>query len=219
MLRLRHLRADRTAADRRLRRSAISSIIRILRHKPAKLALSALAEGACNEIGAELLIEDSSEQRPRSPNDAVDFREATMTVRAILDSKGHQIQSVEPEAKLATAIKILGERKIGAVLVMDKGHIEGILSERDIVRVLGERGAAVLDESVSAVMTRKVISCKESDTVSAIMEMMTTGKFRHLPVVEDGRVVGLISIGDIVKWRVREYELEQEALRDYIKTA
>ena len=147
------------------------------------------------------------------------MRETTVTVRKILDSKGHQIQSVEPDAKLAAAIKILGERKIGAVLVMDKGHIEGILSERDIVRVLGERGAAVLDESVSAVMTRKVISCKESDTVSAIMEMMTTGKFRHLPVVEDGRVVGLISIGDIVKWRVREYELEQEALRDYIKTA
>jgi CBS domain-containing protein len=150
---------------------------------------------------------------------AADFREATMTVRAILDSKGHQIQSVEPQAKLAAAIKILGERKIGAVLVMDKGQIEGILSERDIVRVLGERGASVLDETVSAVMTRKVISCKPSDTVSAIMEMMTSGKFRHLPVVDDGRVVGLISIGDIVKWRVSEYELEQEALRDYIKTA
>ena len=87
------------------------------------------------------------------------------------------------------------------------------------MRVLGERGAGVLDEPVSAVMTRKVISCKQSDTVSAIMEMMTLGKFRHLPVVEDGKVVGLISIGDIVKQRVQEYESEQEALRDYIKTA
>jgi CBS domain-containing protein len=142
-----------------------------------------------------------------------------MTVRAILDSKGHNIQSVEPQAKLASAIKILGERKIGAVLVMSAGHIEGILSERDIVRVLGERGAAVLEEPVGAVMTRKVISCKQSDTVAAIMEMMTDGKFRHLPVVEGDRVVGLISIGDIVKWRVREYEMEQEALREYIKTA
>jgi len=102
---------------------------------------------------------------------------------------------------------------------MDKGHIEGILSERDIVRVLGERGAAVLDEPVSDAMTRKVISCKPSDTVSAIMEMMTLGKFRHLPVIHDGSVVGLISIGDIVKQRVQEYEKEQEALRDYIKTA
>jgi CBS domain-containing protein len=142
-----------------------------------------------------------------------------MTVRAILDSKGHQIQSVEPDVRLAAAIQILGERKIGAVLVTSNGRIEGILSERDIVRVLGERGAAVLDEPVSAVMTRKVISCKQSDTVSAIMEMMTLGKFRHLPVLEGDRVVGLISIGDIVKWRVREYETEQEALRDYIKTA
>ncbi|MGA9090742.1 MAG: CBS domain-containing protein [Bradyrhizobium sp.] len=142
-----------------------------------------------------------------------------MTVRAILDTKGHDIQSVEPRAKLSSAIKILGERKIGAVLVMSTGRIEGILSERDIVRVLGGRGAAVLDEPVSAVMTKKVISCKQSDTVAAIMEMMTLGKFRHLPVVEGDRVVGLISIGDIVKWRVREYEMEQEALRDYIKTA
>jgi CBS domain-containing protein len=142
-----------------------------------------------------------------------------MTVRSILDSKGHHITGVEPDAKLSVAIKILAEKKIGAVLAMSNGRIEGILSERDIVRVLGERGAAVLDEPVSAVMTRKVISCREQDTVSAIMEMMTSGKFRHLPVVEDGKVVGLISIGDIVKWRVREYESEQEALQNYIKTA
>jgi CBS domain-containing protein len=142
-----------------------------------------------------------------------------MTVRAILDAKGHHVESIEPGAKLSAAIKTLGARKIGALVVMDKGRIEGILSERDIVRVLGERGAAVLDEPVSAVMTRKVISCKPSDTVAALMETMTLGKFRHLPVVHDGSVVGLISIGDIVKQRVQEYENEQEALRDYIKTA
>ncbi len=142
-----------------------------------------------------------------------------MTVRSILDSKGHQVLSVELEAKLSEAIKVLSERKIGAVLVMSDGRMEGILSERDIVRVLGERGARVLDEPVSAVMTRKVVSCRESDTVSGLMEMMTLGKFRHLPVVEDSKVVGLISIGDVVKRRVQEYEAEQEALRDYIKTA
>ena len=142
-----------------------------------------------------------------------------MTVRAILDTKGHQIESVEPDARLSAAIKTLAERKIGAVLVMSQGRVEGILSERDIVRVVGERGAAALDEPVSAVMTRKVVSCKQADTVAAIMEMMTFGKFRHLPVLEDDRVVGLISIGDIVKWRVGEYEAEQEALREYIKTA
>ena len=143
-----------------------------------------------------------------------------MTVRAILDTKGHQVEGIQPGAKLSAAVKILGERKIGAVLVLNMGgRIEGILSERDIVRVLGERGAAALDEPVSNVMTRKVVSCRQTDTVSGIMEMMTLGKFRHLPVVEDNKVVGLISIGDVVKWRVQEYEREQEALRDYIKTA
>jgi CBS domain-containing protein len=177
-----------------------------------------LVQCACNETGAELLIEDSR-TRPRSLKGVIGFRETTMTVRAILDTKGHQIQSVEPEVRLSAAIKILAERKIGAVLVMSEGRIEGILSERDIVRVLGERGASVLDEAVGAVMTRKVVSCRQTDTVGAIMEMMTLGKFRHLPVVEGDRVVGLISIGDIVKWRVREYEAEQEALREYIKTA
>jgi CBS domain-containing protein len=164
-------------------------------------------------------LKTQREKRLRSFKGAFGFKEATMTVRAILDTKGHQIQSVQPDAKLSAAIKVLAERKIGAVLAMSKGRIEGILSERDIVRVLGERGASVLDEPVSAVMTRKVISCKPTDTVGAIMEMMTDGKFRHLPVLEGERVVGLISIGDIVKWRVREYEHEQEALREYIKTA
>ncbi|MBC9882533.1 CBS domain-containing protein [Bradyrhizobium sp. INPA01-394B] len=142
-----------------------------------------------------------------------------MTVRSILNTKGHQIMSVAPDAKLAAAVKLLGEKKIGAVLVMDQSRLEGILSERDIVRVLGERGAAVLDEPVSQVMTRKVVTCKETDTVAELMEMMTKGKFRHLPVLENNKVVGLISIGDIVKRRVQEYESEQEALRDYIKTA
>jgi CBS domain-containing protein len=143
-----------------------------------------------------------------------------MTVRSILDSKGHHVEGMQPGAKLSAAVKMLGEKKIGAVLVLNMaGNIEGILSERDIVRVLSERGAEVLDEPISNVMTRKVVSCRPSDTVAALMEMMTIGKFRHLPVVEDGKVVGIISIGDIVKRRVQEYEKEQEALRDYIKTA
>ena len=142
-----------------------------------------------------------------------------MTVRAILGAKGHHIVCVEPDAPLSAAIKVLAERRIGAVLVMHQQRVEGILSERDIVRVLGERGAAVLDEPVHAVMTRKVVSCHEADTVGAIMEIMTKGKFRHLPVVDGETVVGLISIGDIVKSRVKEFESEQEALRDYIKTA
>jgi CBS domain-containing protein len=142
-----------------------------------------------------------------------------MTVRAILDTKGHQIISVTPDVKLSAAVKLLSERRIGAVLVIADQHIDGILSERDIVRVIGERGAAALDESVHDVMTHKVINCKPSDTVAAIMEKMTSGKFRHLPVLDGDKIVGLISIGDVVKWRVKEFETEQEALRDYIATA
>jgi len=142
-----------------------------------------------------------------------------MTVRSILSGKGHNVVSVEPKTKLAAAVKLLAEKRIGAVLVMSQSRMEGILSERDIVRVLAERGAGVLDEPVSAVMTRKVVTCRETDTVAELMETMTQGKFRHLPVVENNGVVGLISIGDVVKQRVSEYEAEQEALRDYIKTA
>lgn len=142
-----------------------------------------------------------------------------MTVRAILNAKGHNVLSVQPDVKLSAAVKILSERRIGAVLVMSGTRIDGILSERDIVRVLGERGASALDEPVSAVMTRKVVNCRPSDTVAGLMEVMTSGKFRHLPVVENDRLVGLVSIGDVVKLRVQEYETEQEALRDYIKTA
>ena len=143
-----------------------------------------------------------------------------MNVAQLLGDKGHDVFSVQPHRTLAEAVRTLAERRIGAVVVTGAdGGLLGILSERDIVRVLGERGASVLEEPVSQVMTRKVVTCKETDTVAELMEKMTTGKFRHLPVVDNGRVVGLISIGDIVKRRVQEYESEQEALRDYIKTA
>lgn len=142
-----------------------------------------------------------------------------MTVRAVLETKGYTIVTVDPGATVRAAVKLLSERRIGAVLVMADGRIAGILSERDIVRVLGERGAAILDEKVEQVMTRKVITCRPSDTVAAIMETMTEGKFRHLPVVDQGKVVGVVSIGDVVKRRVMDIEHEQEALRDYIKTA
>ena len=142
-----------------------------------------------------------------------------MTVHAILESKGHQIVSVKPDDKLSAAVKLLASKRIGALLVLDGNRVEGILSERDIVRVLAERGGAVLDEPVSAIMTRKVTTCGRTETVAVIMEKMTTGKFRHVPVIEDGRVIGVVSIGDVVKHRVSEYEREQAALTDYIKTA
>ena len=142
-----------------------------------------------------------------------------MTVRSILESKGTDVVAVQPGAKVSAVVKLLAEKRIGALLVMTDGRIDGIVSERDVVRVLAENGVEVLDQPVRSIMSAKVVTCRRADTVAAIMETMTNHKFRHLPVVEEGRVVGLISIGDVVKRRVMEYEKEQEAMREYIKTA
>lgn len=143
-----------------------------------------------------------------------------MTVSIILAGKGRAVVTVEPNASLAEATKLLAEKRIGAALVLGADRrIAGIISERDIVRALAERGAAVLGESVSQTMTRKVETCNENETVVTIMERMTAGKFRHMPVVDQGRLVGVVSIGDIVKHRVHEMERESVAMRDYIMTA
>ena len=143
-----------------------------------------------------------------------------MTVKAILSHKSPDIVSIEPTATLAEAAKLLAERRIGAVLVLGiEGRVAGILSERDIVRALAERGASMLDERVDQVMTRKVFTCSETDTVAHIMEQMTAQKFRHVPVVDEGRLTGIISIGDVVKYRLHEIENETNALREYILTA
>jgi CBS domain-containing protein len=143
-----------------------------------------------------------------------------MTVKSILAAKGGGVISIEPTATLASAVKTLAERKIGALLVLGADHrVMGILSERDIVRVLAERGAAVLDEPLAQVMTRKVVTCSQSETIGGIMEQMTKGKFRHVPVVEQDQVVGVVSIGDVVKHRLQEMEQESAALRDYIQSA
>ena len=143
-----------------------------------------------------------------------------MTVKAILSRKGGDVVTIAPTANLAAAVKLLAERRIGAVVVTGPDdRVAGILSERDIVRTLSERGPAALEENVGAVMTRKVTTCTETDTVAFIMERMTAGKFRHLPVVEQGKLVGVISIGDVVKFRVEEIEGESNALREYIATA
>jgi CBS domain-containing protein len=143
-----------------------------------------------------------------------------MTVRAILDRKGHDVATIEPNASLAAAIELLAKRRIGALVITGADNrIVGILSERDIVRTLAERGPNALNEPLAEVMTRKVVTCSQSETVSEIMERMTSGKFRHVPVVEQGRLIGIVSIGDIVKSRVEEMEREQAALHDYIRTA
>jgi CBS domain-containing protein len=147
-------------------------------------------------------------------------REATMTVSIILAEKGRETITIEPSASLAEAVRVLAGKRIGAALILGADRrIAGIISERDIVRVLAERGASVLDEPVSRTMTRKVETCTEGETVSSIMERMTAGKFRHMPVVNQGQVVGIVSIGDIVRYRLHQMERESVAMRDYIMTA
>jgi CBS domain-containing protein len=143
-----------------------------------------------------------------------------MTVSIILAGKGRDVVTIEPNANLAAAVELLAEKRIGAVVIVGADRrIAGILSERDIVRALAERGRKALDEPVSAAMTRKVSTCHERETISSIMERMTLGKFRHVPVVDQGRLAGIISIGDVVKHRLGEVERDSAALRDYILTA
>jgi CBS domain-containing protein len=143
-----------------------------------------------------------------------------MTVGIILAAKGREVVTIEPGANLAEAARLLAGKRIGAALILGADdRIVGIISERDVVRALAEGGAAALNEPVSRTMTRKVETCTESETVASIMERMTAGKFRHMPVVEKGRLVGVVSIGDIVKHRLQEMERESVAMRDYIMTA
>ncbi len=143
-----------------------------------------------------------------------------MNVAQILAGKGREVVSVQPHRTLAEAIKTLGDKRIGAVVVTGAdGSLLGILSERDIIRVLAQAGPAALDHAVSRVMTGKVVTCRSETSVDELMEIMTAGRFRHVPVVEDGRMVGIVSIGDVVKHRVAEIEAESRAMRDYIAMA
>ncbi len=143
-----------------------------------------------------------------------------MNVREILSVKGREVVTIDPNANLATAAKVLAERRIGALVVTGpEDRIVGILSERDIVTALAKCGIDALETKITKVMTRKITTCSLSDTISSIMESMTAGKFRHVPVVEQGRLAGIISIGDVVKHRLMEMENDQAALRDYIQTA
>src|ERR1700681_967116 len=143
-----------------------------------------------------------------------------MTVKAILSAKGSDVTTVEPTATLEYGIGILAERGIGALVVLAADHrVIGVLSERDIVRALAERGAGALTEPLARAMTREVPTCTQSETVTCIMEQMTAGKFRHVPVVEQERLVGIVSIGDVVKHSLTGMEHEVEALHDYIQTA
>jgi len=143
-----------------------------------------------------------------------------MTVKAILSNKGRNVITTEPAATLESGIRILAEREIGTLVVLDlQQRVIGVLSERDIVRALAERGASALIEPLARVMTRKVSTCTESETVKSIMKQMTACKLRHVPVVEQERLVGIVSIGDVVKHTLMEMRNESEALHDYIQTA
>jgi CBS domain-containing protein len=143
-----------------------------------------------------------------------------MYVQSILTAKGNDVIAIEPTATIESAVKILAERRIGALLVLGpERRVIGIVSERDVVRAMAQSGAAALQLPVSQAMTRKVSTCTLADSVSSIMEQMTNGKFRHLPVVEQDQLLGIVSIGDIVKHRLMEMQQESEALRDYIQTA
>lgn len=140
-----------------------------------------------------------------------------MFVADILKRKGSTITSVTAEQPIAEALVLMAQHRIGAVLVLDAGGgIAGILSERDLVRGMNKNGKALFDKTVGELMTSPVITCSPKDPVGAIEGMMTAQRFRHVPVVEDGKLVGIISIGDVVKTRIEEAEAEVDALRRYI---
>ncbi|HYD07241.1 MAG TPA: CBS domain-containing protein [Reyranella sp.] len=140
-----------------------------------------------------------------------------MFVSDILSQKGGLVFTVTPGTTLAQIAQQLSTRRIGSVLVMaDADRVAGIVSERDIVRALSQHGAAALDLEAHRVMTRNVETCHPDDSIERVMELMTGGRFRHLPVLDHGELIGLISIGDVVKARLEETRHETEALKAYI---
>jgi len=143
-----------------------------------------------------------------------------MTVARILSEKGREVFTTQPHRTLKEVIDLLAAKGVGAVVVADASmSVLGILSERDVVRVISQHGAAALGDQVSRYMTPKVTTVKLDDTVDHVMQTMTEGRFRHVPVVEDGRLIGIVSIGDVVKRHVNMIESERKALREYITTA
>jgi CBS domain-containing protein len=133
-----------------------------------------------------------------------------MSLKAILGAKGGSIISIEPTADLAAATKLLSTHRIGALVVLDAdGRLVGILSQRDIVRTMADAGIAVLQVPVAQVMTRNVSACDVSDSINSVMERMTKGKFRHMPVLDKDHLAGMVSIGDVLKWQI-------ETVREHI---
>lgn len=140
-----------------------------------------------------------------------------MLIGQILAAKGSDVVTTRPDATVAQVARLLKEKRIGAVVVTDAaGQLCGILSERDLARGLADHGAKLLDLAVSDLMTPEVVTCAPEDPLEKLMQKMTAGRFRHLPVVKDGQMVGIISIGDVVKHRLEELENEAHMLHDYI---
>ena len=140
-----------------------------------------------------------------------------MTVASILDEKGRNIITLDTMATITDALELLEEKGIGVLLITNSdGSIAGILSERDIVRSLAGKGARILNDATALHMTKNVVTCSESDAVTTVMGIMSNGRFRHLPVTGDGKLIGVISIGDVVKRRIEVIEKEAEDIRSYI---
>ncbi len=141
-----------------------------------------------------------------------------MLVHQILKSKADDaVVTVSPSTSVSEAIKILAERRIGTVVVSTDGHkAEGILSERDVVKYLAQRGANILPEPVRGFMTSELQTCARDDSADSVLERMTEGRFRHMPVVEEGELIGLITLGDVVKARLSELAMEKDALEGMI---
>jgi len=137
-----------------------------------------------------------------------------MKVDAVLAKKGHEVATVKPSATLATVAQRLRLEGIGALVVVDGGEVVGIISERDVVHAFAEHRAGTSEIKVAEAMTRNIISCRRDDSLTRILGLMTRHRVRHLPVLEGGRLAGLISIGDAVKHRLDELELEASVLRD-----
>lgn len=140
------------------------------------------------------------------------------TVGDILEAKGSEVHSIPADAAVSAAVAALDEGRVGALVVSRHGDdLVGIVSERDIVRGLSDSGAAVLDQPVAAIMTGSVETCVPGDTIADVMSRMTEGRFRHVPVIAEGALAGIISIGDVVKQRVDELELEARQLLEFIR--
>jgi CBS domain-containing protein len=140
-----------------------------------------------------------------------------MNVAAILKHKGRTVTTTGPETLLIDVARKLAAKRIGAIVVTnDKGAVAGIVSERDVIRALAEQGPECLARPVSETMTHQVVTCRDEDTLDELMALMTTRRFRHLPVVTGGALAGIVSIGDVVKHHIAEVEMEASAMRDYI---